>query len=71
MENNVSDNINIQTKRLLYRYGAIESGNKMVIGQRMKQAGMRWGISGGQYIAALRAKYESNKWDDVVKAVNE
>jgi hypothetical protein len=51
--------------------GAIESGNKMVIGQRMKQAGMRWGISGGQYIAALRAKYESNKWDDVVKAVNE
>ncbi|MDK2799318.1 MAG: hypothetical protein PWQ70_937 [Clostridiales bacterium] len=51
--------------------GAIESGNKMVIGQRMKQAGMRWSINGGQYIATLRAKYESHKWDDVVKVVNE
>lgn len=43
----------------------------MIIGQRMKQAGMRWSINGGQYIAALRAKYESYKWDDVVKIVNE
>ena len=50
--------------------GPIESGNKVVIQQRMKQTGMRWGIVGGQYIAALRAKYESNKWDDVVNVVN-
>lgn len=27
--------------------GAIESGNKLVIQQRMKQSGMRWGISEG------------------------
>jgi len=45
--------------------GAIESGNKLVIQQRMKQSGMRWSISGGQYIAALRAKYASNQWDKV------
>jgi hypothetical protein len=49
--------------------GAIESGNKMVIQQRMKQSGMRWSINGGQYIAALRTKHESNKWDDVTKKI--
>ena len=45
--------------------GAIESGNKLVIQQCMKQSGMRWSPSGGQYIAALRAKYASNQWDKV------
>jgi molybdopterin converting factor small subunit len=49
--------------------GPIESGNKTVIQHRMKQAGMRWSIEGGQYIAALRAKYKSNKWDDVKAAI--
>lgn len=50
--------------------GAIESANKMVIQQRMKQSGMRWSIQGGQYIAALRSKHESGLWDDVVSIVN-
>ena len=45
--------------------GAIESANKMVIQQRMKQSGMR-----GQYIAALRTKYESNRWDEVVDVID-
>lgn len=49
--------------------GPIESGNKTVIQQRMKQAGMRWSINGAQYIAALRAKYKSNKWDEVKKVI--
>jgi len=49
--------------------GAIESGNKLVIQQRMKQSGMRWSMSGGQYIAALRAKYTSNQWDKVREAI--
>lgn len=49
--------------------GAIESGNKLVIQQRMKQSGMRWSTSGGQYIAALRAKYTSNQWDKVRDAI--
>lgn len=49
--------------------GAIESGNKLVIQQRMKQSGMRWSVSGGQYIAALRAKYTSNQWDKVRDAI--
>ena len=49
--------------------GAIESGNKMVIQQRMKQSGMRWSLSGGQQIAALRAKYCSNNWVTIQKAI--
>jgi len=50
--------------------GAIESANKMVIQQRMKQSGMRWSINGGQYIAALRTKHESNLWEEVVSLIN-
>lgn len=50
--------------------GAIESANKMVIQQRMKQSGMRWSIHGGQYIAALRTKHESGLWDDIMSVVN-
>ncbi len=45
--------------------GAIESGNKKVIQQRMKQAGMRWGIKIGQTIASLKAKNASVRWKDV------
>ena len=51
--------------------GMVESGNKIVVQKRMKQAGMRWGIGGAQYMAALRAKHESNKWTDVEKLIYE
>lgn len=50
--------------------GAIESANKMVIQQRMKQSGMRWSINGGQDIATLRTKHESNRWEEVVDVIN-
>jgi hypothetical protein len=45
--------------------GMVESGNKVVVQKRLKQAGMRWGKDGAQFIVSLRAKYESNRWDDV------
>lgn len=45
--------------------GMIEGGNKVVIQKRMKQIGMRWSINGGQYVAALRAKNLSKRWDMV------
>lgn len=45
--------------------GAIEGANKTVIQHRMNQSGMRWGMDGGQYIAALRAKFESGLWSSV------
>jgi hypothetical protein len=42
--------------------GAIESGNKVVLQRRLKQAGMRWSVKGAQSIVTLRAKWESNLW---------
>jgi len=39
--------------------GMIESGNKVVVQKRLKQAGMRWSRTGAQNIVSLRAKYES------------
>lgn len=45
--------------------GMIEGGNKVVIQKRMKLCGMRWSVYGGQCVAALRAKSQSEKWDSV------
>ena len=42
--------------------GAIESGNKSVLQQRLKQAGMRWNPQTAQYLLSLRAKYKSGLW---------
>lgn len=46
--------------------GAIESGNKLIVHQRLKQAGMRWSVTGAQAVLSLRAKDESNLWDSHV-----
>lgn len=42
--------------------GAIESGNKVVLQKRLKQAGMRWNPENAQPMLTLRAKYESDRW---------
>lgn len=49
--------------------GSVESANKKVIQQRLKQAGMHWSYEGGQSIASLRVKYCSNQWSDVEKVI--
>ncbi len=50
--------------------GAIESGNKSVLQQRLKQAGMRWNPQTAQFLLSLRAKYKSALWFvDVVRPV--
>lgn len=46
--------------------GAIESGNIRLMQNRMKLQGMRWKLVSGQGMLSLKAKYESNKWGDVV-----
>jgi hypothetical protein len=46
--------------------GAIESGNKSVLQQRLKQAGMRWNPLTAQYLLTLRAKYKSKLWSQEV-----
>jgi hypothetical protein len=45
--------------------GAVESGCKTVVGQRLKLAGMRWGEDGAHALCHLRALYRSEKsqWD--------
>ena len=52
-------------KGYLIGSGAVESGHKGVLQQRLKQPGMRWGKQGAQYIATLRAKKASGKWDTI------
>ena len=47
--------------------GAIESANKVIVQRRLKQAGMRWSVSGAQALLSLRAKVESNLWDKHVR----
>lgn len=42
--------------------GVIESGNKVVLQRRLKQAGMRWEPESAQYLLTLKAKYESGRW---------
>jgi hypothetical protein len=42
--------------------GAIESGNKIVMQQRLKQAGMRWNVETAQNLLTLKTKAESSLW---------
>ena len=47
--------------------GAIESGNKIIVQDRLKRAGMRWNVPTAQAMLTLRAKAESDRWHtDVV-----
>jgi hypothetical protein len=45
--------------------GAIESANKRVVQERLKQAGMRWNRESGQWILSLMAKAKSELWNEV------
>jgi hypothetical protein len=50
--------------------GAIESGNKSVLQQRLKQPGMRWNTDNGQFIVTLMSKSKSFLWEtDVVTPI--
>lgn len=45
--------------------GSVESGCKVVVGARMKQAGMRWSRPGAQAMLAFRSALLSERWDEV------
>ena len=50
--------------------GAIESGNKIVLQQRLKQSGMRWNAKTAQNLLTLKSKNLSGLWQqDVVDIV--
>jgi hypothetical protein len=43
--------------------GVVEAGCRSVIGQRLKQSGMRWTTRGATGIATLRCEHASHRWD--------
>ena len=43
--------------------GVVEAACKTLIGHRLKMAGMRWSLEGGQSILNLRAAVLSGRWD--------
>ena len=45
--------------------GTVESACKVVMQERMKQAGMRWSRDGAQSMLALRCVLLSDRWDEV------
>ena len=44
--------------------GVMEAGCRTVVGQRLKQSGMHWTVSGANNIIALRCSLLSNRWED-------
>jgi len=52
--------------------GAVESGNKIILQERLKQAGMRWNVKTAQNLLTLITKEKSNLWlKDVVMPILE
>ena len=45
--------------------GVVEASCKSVIGQRLKQAGMHWTVSGADAIIALRCQQASSTWEAI------
>ena len=45
--------------------GVVEASCKTVIGQRLKQSGMHWTVSGADAIIALRCKEASSTWEAI------
>jgi hypothetical protein len=45
--------------------GVVEAGCKSVIGQRLKQSGMRWTVAGANAVIALRCRLLGQRWDDL------
>jgi len=68
IENNINniDYANYQQKGYFIGSGAIESGNRLVLQQRLKQPGMLWNDDTAQPLLTLRVKYESGLWENDV-----
>ncbi len=49
---------------LMIGSGVVESSNRRIVTQRLKQAGMHWSKSGAEGVMAMRAVYlsSSNRW---------
>jgi hypothetical protein len=47
--------------------GVVEAGCRTLVGQRLKQSGMRWTVRGAESIISLRCTEASGRWDEVWK----
>ena len=59
--NNI-DYVTYESKGYFIGSGAIESGNKTILQDRLKRAGMRWSIATAQAMLTLKTKAESGLW---------
>jgi len=50
--------------------GSIESANKYIVANRLKQAGMRWEIKNANAMIWLRSKYFEDEWDEFWESMN-
>ena len=69
ISNNINniDYVTYEQRGYFIGSGAIESGNKIVLQDRLKRAGMRWNTDTAQAMLTLKSKVESNLWHtDVV-----
>ncbi len=48
--------------------GVVEAGCKTIVGQRLKQSGMRWTVRGANAIIALRCAELSGRWEEFWEA---
>src|SRR5712692_6556394 len=51
-------------QQLFVGSGVIEAGCKTIVGQRLKQSGMRWSLRGVNAIIALRCAQLSGRWEE-------
>ena len=49
--------------------GIVEAANKVLVNQRMKRAGMRWSIEGGQNVLTFRSLMRSGRFDAAWRAM--
>ena len=57
-----------RSRGLFIGSGAVESGCKAVIGQRLKQSGMHWTVAGAGAITALRCQQASSQRETICRA---
>ncbi len=51
-------------KKFFVGSGVVEAGCRTVIGERLKQSGMRWSVCGANAIIALRCCILSGRFED-------
>lgn len=64
---NHKDKMRYRTYReqgLFYGSGVVEGGCRAVIGQRLKESGMFWSLTGASNVTTLRCALMGNRWDE-------